>query len=197
MQTNYVIVLQLCKRCQSMLRCWWYSKQNLVVTSSGLKTELQTYASLYTILVWIWLFFFFFPRQLCLSKLFSTYLSRKDVEIKRRENPAKHSSLVVCWGAIPRQKQPPYLRSTVSAEIDISITSYYKHSRLTTVPHLRGLRGNTQRGVCRECHLRFCFSPLVSPLLSWCWCHWEVSDWVMVSAEVAEVSLALIPVRQP
>ena len=142
-------------------------------------------------------FFFFFPRQLCLSKLFSTYLSRKDVEIKRRENPAKHSSLVVCWGAIPRQKQPPYLRSTVSAEIDISITSYYKHSRLTTVPHLRGLRGNTQRGVCWECHLRFCFSPLVSPLLSWCWCHWEVSDWVMVSAEVAEVSLALIPVRQP
>lgn len=191
------MVLQLCKRCQSMLRCWWYGKQNLAVTSSGLKTELQTYAWLYSILVWIWLFYFFSPRQLCLSKLFSTYLSRKDVEIKRRENPAKHSSLMLCRGAIPRQKQPPYLRSTASAEIDISITSYYKHSRLTTVPHLRGLRGNTQRGVCRECHLCFCFSSLISPSLPWCWCHWKVSDWVMVNAEVAEVSLALIPVRQP
>lgn len=52
-----------------------------------------------------WSEFYFFPPQLCLSKDFP-HTFPGDVEIKRRENPAKHSSPVLCQGAIPRQKKP-------------------------------------------------------------------------------------------
>lgn len=102
MQTDYVIVLQMCKLCQSMLHCWWYSKQNSIVTLSRLKSELQTYASLYTLLVWIWVPPP--PSQLCLSKDFP-HTFPADVKIKTKRNPVKHSSPVPCNEAIPRQEE--------------------------------------------------------------------------------------------
>lgn len=132
MQTNYVIILQLCEPCQSMLQCWWYSKQNSIVTSSGIKAELQTYASLYTTLVWI---FVFSPSALFIKR-FSTYLSRICWNTETRKSCKAYLTFFFFFAKHnPQTKETPYLRRR-SAESDISITSYYKLSCFTTVSHL-------------------------------------------------------------
>lgn len=133
--------------------------KNYTVTSSWLKTELQTYASLCTILDRILVFC---PTALFIKR-FSTYLSKKCWNKEKRKSYKSQLT-----GALPRSdlqtKTASYLRSNTSAETDISITGYYKHSCLTTASHLWGFKRKRWH-MYRQCHLCFVFLPRLSLII--------------------------------